>query len=403
MELYLQFGHGMMEHTRRLIDEWGGGTVILSPRDLDDRQIVKLAADIHRLGGNVWIDPQVYLPRADHYRLVEHDYWPSDYATSMLTDRQALDSMFERLKHLNNRAKSGIFIIPGLYGDQIDDDWLAVHENLIAASTRICKDYSRFATVCISNTSLRDEEEIEVLLNSCENWDVDGFYVVPEHPDGDYLVEDPLWLTNLLHLTCGLRLLEKRVVIGYCNHQMLSLAVANVEAICSGTWLNVRSFSLSRFQNPDTDSTSRRTLWYYCPQTLSEFKLPFLDMGHSAGILDEMRPTIPASVPYSDMLFTGAQPTSTAYNEKTSFRHYLHALHNQVTASNKSTYKETLNYQFAVLDNAENLLNRLKKHGVRGQQRDFSDIIDVNRAALTRFDSIRGFVMERKWQATGSK
>jgi hypothetical protein len=34
MELYLQFGYGMMEHTRRLVDEWDGGTVILSPRDL---------------------------------------------------------------------------------------------------------------------------------------------------------------------------------------------------------------------------------------------------------------------------------------------------------------------------------------------------------------------------------
>jgi hypothetical protein len=39
MELFLQFGFGMMEHCRVLVDEWGGGTVILSPRDLNETQL----------------------------------------------------------------------------------------------------------------------------------------------------------------------------------------------------------------------------------------------------------------------------------------------------------------------------------------------------------------------------
>ncbi len=39
MNLYLQLGHGMMEHCRHLISRWGGGTVILSPRDLSPDQL----------------------------------------------------------------------------------------------------------------------------------------------------------------------------------------------------------------------------------------------------------------------------------------------------------------------------------------------------------------------------
>ena len=32
MELFLQFGYGMMEHCRVLLSAWGGGTTILSPQ-----------------------------------------------------------------------------------------------------------------------------------------------------------------------------------------------------------------------------------------------------------------------------------------------------------------------------------------------------------------------------------
>jgi hypothetical protein len=79
MEFFLQFGYGMMEHCRSLIREWGGGTVILSPRDLTDEQLRRLSRELRSLGGKVLLDPQFYLPHADHQRLCSHSYWPNDY------------------------------------------------------------------------------------------------------------------------------------------------------------------------------------------------------------------------------------------------------------------------------------------------------------------------------------
>jgi hypothetical protein len=68
MDLYLQFGHGMMEHCRHLVRSWAGGTVILSPRDLKREQLVKLSEEIRALqGGQVLLDPQVYVPRSDQH------------------------------------------------------------------------------------------------------------------------------------------------------------------------------------------------------------------------------------------------------------------------------------------------------------------------------------------------
>jgi len=57
MELHLQFGFGMMEHCRHLLTEWGGGAVVLSPRDLNDRQLRSLANDVAEIdGGRSYFD-----------------------------------------------------------------------------------------------------------------------------------------------------------------------------------------------------------------------------------------------------------------------------------------------------------------------------------------------------------
>ena len=43
VEIYLQFGYGMMEHCRSLFSKWEAGTAILSPRDLNPEQLVRLS------------------------------------------------------------------------------------------------------------------------------------------------------------------------------------------------------------------------------------------------------------------------------------------------------------------------------------------------------------------------
>jgi len=107
MELYLQFGYGMMEHCRHLIERWNGGTVILSPRDLTGEQIERLGSEIVDLGGSILVDPQFYDPRADHHRLVEHEYWPDEFDTSILSGGSALVDLLGRLLALNIAAGAG--------------------------------------------------------------------------------------------------------------------------------------------------------------------------------------------------------------------------------------------------------------------------------------------------------
>jgi len=124
MELYLQFGYGMMEHCRVLLDSWGGGSVILSPRDLTDDQLVRFGSAIREIpGGDIMLDPQFYLPHSDHEKLCNHAYWPTDYATTLFWQdrhcRASSTACETSMAVLVARAS----YFPVCSRTTIDDDW----------------------------------------------------------------------------------------------------------------------------------------------------------------------------------------------------------------------------------------------------------------------------------------
>ena len=63
----------------------------------------------------------------------------------------------------------------------------------------------------------------------------------------------------------------------------------------------------------------------------------------------------------------------------------------------KSTYTDTRNFQFAPLETAARILNGLHNERIKGQERDFGEICDVNEAAIHIFDKEFGFAMEQEW------
>ena len=216
-------------------------------------------------------------------------------------------------------------------------------------------------------------------------------------PQNQYLVDDPLWLSNLLILCAGLKLQGREVVVGYSNHQFICLASAHVDAIASGTWLNVRSLTQSKFYIREDETVNQRSVWYYCPHTLSEYQPNFLDMGYQFGILDELQPNAALESDYANILFSGALPSSTNYTEAQAFKHYLHSLRQQCLQSTRTSFQETVDAQEVQLTTAEQFINRFHEYGIRGRARDFANFIDVSRSALTALQDVRGFVLEREW------
>ena len=398
MQLHLQFGYGMMEHCRFLISLWNGGTAILSPRDLDDEQLERVAKSINALpNGECLLDSQFYLPHADHERLCSHGYWPAEYETGAFFQGPALTRLLRELQDLNIRLGCPEFILPGILASSVDDDWLAIQRAIIEEAQAKAKQLPLMATIALSAEAVKDEDQIALLLESAEQWSVKAYYVVCEHPNGQYLVAEPNWVANVIDLAAGLRLRGSKVVLGYCNHQMLIASLAKVNAIASGTWMNVRSFPPEKFKAQYEEEIKQRATWYYCAQALSEYKIPFLDIAKRQKVLPLMAPSADLDGGFVSVIFAGAQPSSVPFSEQAAFRHYLHCLRGQCASATETSFDATVANHERLLNDAEALLQRLAPSGIRGQLRDFGEIVDVNRAALELFRTLRGAVLRRRW------
>ena len=279
----------------------------------------------------------------------------------------------------------------------IDDDWIARHTALLETASSSPNELPLLMTIALSSDCLRNQEQIHDLLDVASSWNPAGFYVVFEHPDGEYLVSDPNWLANALDLMAGLRLRGREVVVGYCTHQFLIAGLAKVTAIASGTWMNVRSFPPEKFYADYEDEIRQRAVWYYCPQALSEYKLPFLDLAHTQGLLPSMAPDPALGSNYVANLFSGAQPTTVGLDEPSAFRHYLHCLHSQIALLNAASFDEAILAEEHRLEDARRLLGRLHRAGVLGQLRDFAEVVDFSLAAIRAHANTRGHQMHRHW------
>ncbi len=397
MELYIQYGHGMKPLALDLVDTWDGGTVILSPRDSNERSIELTSRIVRTRNGYTLIDPQLYNPRANHPKLKSQSYWPTNFDTAEELTSKLSNYRIDKLRSLNAIADTKAFIIPGLLCTMVGPNWME-HQRLYAESADLIVPHrQRWSTIALSANVVRDMNQLEAILLAAENWPVDGYYVTAQTPEREYLVEDIIWLSNILIFLAALRLHGRKVVMGYTSHQMLIAAVANVDAIATGHFLNVRSFSTDRFDLPKDDDRRRAKWWYYCPHALSEFTGAFMDVAHRSGVLGQMAPDPVLDNQFAQVLFSGAQPTSTTWSESLAQRHYIHAVHFQAEHAVKQTYQETFDSQWLQLETAETTLTKLHSEGVRGQTRDFSPMIDVGKSALSQLDSTLGFQLKMEW------
>ncbi len=395
MDLYLQMGYGMMGIAKDLVTSWGSGTVILSPRDLTEEQTIKFAEEIIKKNGNTLFDPQYYNPHADHKKLNEWRHWFNQYDTSLLSENEYISNLFAEIKDINDCAQTSAYIIPGILCNVIDKHWLTPQQIFLEQANIYFTDKEKYATLALEESLITDEEDIEKLIQIVSLWDVDGFYIVPE---GEYLTNEENWLANLTLLVAGLKLQNKKVIVGYSNHQMLLLSCANIDAIASGTFLNIRHFSKNKFDENEEDSQSRRTTWYYCPQAMSEYRKRTLDIAFNRrdGSIDLLKP-YGKITDYTNILFQGIAPSSTAFKDTLSFKHYLDTLKKQCLISKKDTFENTINFQEELADNAYKFIRQLKELGIRENGRSFLKIYDSYKETLLTIKKQRGPLLKRNW------
>ena len=164
-----------MALTLQMLNKWGKGTVILSPRDLTEDQIEKFATKIARANGSALVDPQLYDPRADHQRRVSHTYWPQQYSTIEFEKIPYLNNLLMQIKHLNDKAQAKEFIIPGTYCPKVSNQCLKIQEKIVERAVAIITDRARIATLCLSADVVRDEAQLEKIIDETKKRDIKKF------------------------------------------------------------------------------------------------------------------------------------------------------------------------------------------------------------------------------------
>ncbi len=398
MELYLQFAHGMKQLSIDLAKDWGGSTVILSPRDMTPTQLERWTNSFKKANIRTLFDPQCYYPKSNHKNLVQYEYWDDKFGTKLGGTSNFEEHLIESIYEYNKIAGTSDFIIPSMmfsYDEEWLKRWNRNNLKLIKATKKIVKNKRHILTITLPEAFLlQREEEIEKVIKIAEKYDVDGYYIIASPPREKYLVDEPIWLVNLMQLCGGLKLQEKKVIMGYGNHQLLCLTMAGVDAMATGTYLNVRRFT-NKFEV--NTSIKRKSVWYYYPAALSEYKLGFLDMAFNYNLLESMKPNKEMDNGYVEILFKGALPSSTKFTETMAFKHYLNCIRIQMKNLSKLTFRETVDSYELLLETATRRIESLESNGIYAQTRSFKDIVDVNKSAIQRLNKNLGFQLSREW------
>lgn len=396
MELYLQLGHGMKGLAQELIKCWGHGTAIISPVNMPQDKIVPFSKKIHAIGGEVLFDPQMFYPKEGHLKLQVYDYWPREGCS--ITSENIHTEINRELLRMNNIIGASRIILPGIEmkedNFQYNLDWVRNSVQYFEQKT----DKELIATLCLYPETIRNTAFIETLTEKLRLLPVSGYYIIPHPSNNEYIVSDPIWVIGMMKLISCLKLTKRRVIVGYSNHQGLIYSLAHVDAIASGTFMNTRSFVPGKFKSPKDDDIKHKSTWYYLPSALTEYKAALLDVALQRGFLTAFAPQGEYKNSYSEMLFKGAQPSSTNYNETNSFRHYLHCLRIQCQILSRETYEDAYNAYEFMLNSAENQIKYFKGHGMSGQNRDFAPGLEANRVAMCANNEDYGFRLKLDWE-----
>lgn len=397
MELYLQMGHGMEKMCLDLLSDWGNGTVIFSPVNVRRDKLKQLSQKYRNAGGKVLFDPQMYYPKDGADKLKQYDYWPSETVT--ISDYLVKRNICSEIYKINTEVDAEMIILPG---QEMDKDTFSSGIEWHRASAEYFRDHTEkpiIATLCLYTEVLRSSDTIEQLVALLANLDVDGYYIVARSSNEEYIISDTNWMIGLTKLITCLKLMNKYVLLGYTNHQGLISAISHIDAIASGNFMNTRQFVPDRFRSKKSDLDRRKSNWYFHPYAITEYKADLLDVAYSRHYLDSFAPLGEFRNAYSKMLFDGAMPSSTNYNEPNAFKHYLHCMKVLCNSLTLNTYDDTKEYFNFLLDNAENKIQFYKTKGLRSQNRDFGAGIEALRIASVSVDEDYGFRLRIDWNS----
>ncbi|MCK9282576.1 MAG: hypothetical protein M0P71_18320 [Melioribacteraceae bacterium] len=260
MKVYHQTGFRDNWNRESYLNGTGDG-LIFSPINIDADKLLGIDSNL-KING--FLDPQLYLLNEAKGTLHTYPYFPGNLKPDFSTpDLDNSNLQIARLcvdYQLANDFK--YLVIPTRYNEDNPTSYFIQSTEFFVLP--FC-DYVRenkikktiLLSVIVKPIMLSDEEKRNEVLNwITSHQQVDGVYLIFENNFNSKQIKDFDYLLNTLRFIRVLKENQMEVHIGYTNTEAILYSIAMPDSISIGSYENLRSFGIKRFQ--DVENTPMR-------------------------------------------------------------------------------------------------------------------------------------------------
>ncbi|MEZ4959874.1 MAG: hypothetical protein R2830_08650 [Saprospiraceae bacterium] len=253
MKVYHQTGFRYNWNIESLQGHVGDG-LIFSPINIDADKLANLNNTLKSSG---FLDPQLYLLNEAKGTLDTYPYFPGNLKPDFTTPD--LDESHKELAklcvdfQLDNNFE--YIVIPiRYYPDNPSNFLVQCTEYFVAPFSDYIKSRSSnkkvLLSVIVKSIMLADLDRRNEMLNWITgHLGIDGVYLIFENNFTSKQIKDFDYLLNALNFIKSLKDNQLEVHIGYCNTEAIMYSVAMPDSVTIGSYENLRSFGIKRFQD----------------------------------------------------------------------------------------------------------------------------------------------------------
>jgi hypothetical protein len=256
MEVYHQLGYNYnwnIDHFEKNI----GDGLIFSPVNIPSNVIDE---DINlEIKKSSFLDPQMYQLSEKKGTIDSYSYFLGNFKEDFsLTD---FDSYSDDIAkscvdyQLSNSFK--FIVIPTIYSQSnqsknLEEFNTYIIDPFINYIEKVSLNKKVVLTIVLRQEVLINEEELYKLLNFITSLTaIDGVYIIFENNYPDKQIKELDFLINALNVIKILKENDFEVHIGYSNTESILYSIAMPDSVTIGSYENLRSFSIQRFQTND--------------------------------------------------------------------------------------------------------------------------------------------------------
>lgn len=330
MKIYHQTGHSIKWNIDS-VNEGVGDGLIFSPINIDaDRLLTGVDQKIKNVS---FLDPQLYLLNQAKGSIETYPYFPGNLKSDFSTPDLDNDNINLAKLCIDYQLRNDFqyLVIPTKYNVENPTNYLIQCTDYFVLP--FC-DYAKevktnkkiLLSVIVKSIMLTDEEKRNEILNWITgHQNVDGVYLIFENNFTSKQIKDFDFLFNALRFIKILKDNQMEVHIGYNNTEGILYSIAMPDSITIGSYENLRSFGIRRFQETENGQMRSPHARLYSAKLLQ-----WIDYGYVQSMkqlvsgyesyFEESRYTPLNFIPEINWQFKKTEP----------YKHYFYVFYNQI-------------------------------------------------------------------------